>query len=91
MNYECHITTETSSAEKAAQVAQTLGWKTSEIARDPLLGDKNYFYLTLHERTFGEIKARMEHCVSILRANEIPVIRQKIEIIIFDTKTGVGV
>ena len=63
-----------------------LHWKTSEIARDPLLGDKNYFYLTSHSKDFLEIWKKMENARDTLIQIGVPVIREKIELIIYDTK-----
>ena len=88
MNYECHITVSTEYAEKAAEVARILHWKTSEIARDPVLGDKNFYYLTTHCGDFDAMFTRMRACVDSLESFSIPVIREKIELIIHDTKTN---
>jgi hypothetical protein len=86
MNYECHITVDTVYAEAATIIAQDLHWKTSEIARDPVLGNKNFFYLTTHSSKAPVIFARMEEACNVLEAAGVPVIRQKIELIIHDTK-----
>lgn len=86
MNYECHITVSTEHAEKAAACAKTLHWKTSEIARDPVLGNKNFYYLTTHSDNAPEIFSRMQRAVNALEFDGVPVIREKIELIIHDTK-----
>lgn len=87
MDYECHITVHTDHAELATQAAKELHWKTSEIARDPVLGDKNFFYLTSHDVELTRMFERMNTCVSWLRRNNVPVLREKIEAVLHDTKT----
>ncbi len=88
MNYECHITVSTEHAEKAAEIARICHWKTSEIARDPILGDKNFYYLTSHSAEFDAMFERMRACCNMLESFDVPVIREKIELIIHDTKTN---
>lgn len=87
MNLECHITVSTEHAGVAAQVATTLHWKTSEIARDPVLGNKNFYYLTTHDTELMSMVDRMDRCVEVLRQADVPVIREKIEVIIHDKRT----
>jgi hypothetical protein len=91
MTYECHITVDARNAEAATAIAKRLGWKTSQIDGDPLLGDKVFFYLTKHARAFQTILHDMLETGTILEAAGIALIRQKIELIVFDTKTGEGV
>lgn len=86
MDYECHITVNTVHAEAATQIAKTFHWKTSEIARDPLLGDKNFFYLTTHDNDLTRMFERMKQCTLALGMREVPVLREKIEAILHDTK-----
>lgn len=86
MDYECHITVSTEHAEKATQIARALHWKTSEIARDPLLGDANFFYLTTHDNDPRRIFIRMETCSAELEIAGTPVLREKIELVLHDTK-----
>lgn len=85
-DYECHITCYTSQAEAAAEVAKEFHWKTSEIARDPLLGDDTYFYLTSHGATYEQIFTRMKATVDALTLRGVRVAREKIEHIVYDTK-----
>ena len=66
-----------------------LHWKTSEIARDPVLGDKNFFYLTTHTKGYPEMWDRLRFCVAHLEAMSVPIIREKIEMIIHDTKVKI--
>lgn len=89
--YECHITTTVAHAEEATRLAASFGWKTSEIKRDPVLGDGSYFYLTAHHKNFREMYGAMRMVAGELRAAGCGVLREKIEHIVYDTKTGVGV
>jgi len=91
MNFECHITVHAISADRAQQVADDLRWKTSEIARDPLLGDATYFYLTRHDSRYEDLIEHMHGTCDALLALGIEVVRKKIELIMYDNKTGVGV
>lgn len=90
MTHECHITVPQSFSEKASQVAKVLGWKTSEIARDPIMGEETFFYLTRHADKADDLFQLALHCESVLRINQVPTLRTKIERIVFDTKTGVN-
>ena len=87
--FECHITVSTDDAEKATDVAEICHWKTSEIARDPILGDKNFFYLTTHAKDYKSMWERLRVCVEMLGNRNIPVIREKIELIVHDTKVKI--
>lgn len=87
--FECHITVSTDDAEAATTIAKELHWKTSEIARDPVLGDKNFFYLTTHTKGYPEMWDRLRFCVAQLEAMAVPIIREKIEMIIHDTKVKI--
>lgn len=89
--FECHVTTTVAHAQEAERLAAAFGWKTSEIKRDPLLGDASFFYLTLHDKSLTTIYAQMSHMAADLRAAGCDVLRSKIELIVYDTKTGVGV
>jgi len=87
--FECHITVSTEHAETATNVAKLHHWKTSEIARDPVLGDKNFFYLTSHAKSYSDMWDKLRNTVRHLEEVEIPVIREKIELIVHDTKVKV--
>jgi hypothetical protein len=86
--YECHITLSTADGNIAAVIARQLHWKTSEIARDPVLGEDTYYYLTSHHVDYDAMKDRMDMCVMLLRASGVNIIREKIELIVHDTKIG---
>ena len=88
--FECHITCYTSQADKASAVAKTLHWKTSEIARDPVLGNDTYFYLTSHSNDLTHMMDRMKTATKTLQDFGVQIVREKIEVIIHDTKTMKG-
>jgi hypothetical protein len=89
MLYECHITLSVDDAEKATHVAKEFHWKTSEIARDPVLGNATYFYLTTHTNDFPQMWEKMKTATAALEGFGVNVIREKIELIIHDTKVKV--
>lgn len=86
--YEIHITTDTLDAEVASTVARANKWKTSEIARDPVLGNKNYFYLTKYADTLGEAQLEVLEIIAALRDAGVDPLRAKIEQIVFDQRFG---
>jgi hypothetical protein len=90
-HYECHITTRTPFAVASTEIAKELHWKTSEIARDPVLGNDTYFYLTTHDTDLGRMLGRMQTCVARMKEAGVEVVREKIEEIIHDTKLGLSV
>lgn len=85
--YECHITTHVGQALAAESLAKSLsGWKTSEIKRDPVLGDGSHFYLTAHDTDYSRMVTRMSDMANALTEYGVPVLRQKIEAIVYDTR-----
>lgn len=90
MSYECHITTTIGDADAAERIAATFGWKTSEIKRDPVLGDASHFYLTAHDSNYLRLHQKMIMAADDLRNLGCMVLREKIELIVYDTKTGTG-
>lgn len=90
MLFECHITLNLSDKEIGEEVAKELHWKTSEIERDPVLGKDSYFYLTTHENDYVRIYDKMKYTVSELDEHfGVRVVREKIELIMYDTKVKV--
>lgn len=86
MKFECHVTCLSSQADLAQNVATALGWKTSQIARDPVLGDDTFFYLTMYDTDYMTLYHRMKFVAYRLMAEGCTVVREKIELIMFDTK-----
>lgn len=85
--FECHITLMSSQGEQATEIAKNLHWKTSEIARDPVLGNDTYFYLTTHTDNLPAMMTKLAGARGQLQQAGIEIIREKIEVIIYDTKT----
>jgi hypothetical protein len=86
MNYECHITVRRADAEKAQIVASEHHWKFSQIDGDPVLGKEVFAYLTTHDSDVRRMFKRMELAVVNLKNSGVEVIREKIELIVYDTK-----
>lgn len=86
MLYESHITCSTEQSKEAQKVADEYKWKTSQISRDITLGEATYFYLTTHEVTEIRIREKLFRTSEALKAAGVDVIREKIELIIHDTK-----
>lgn len=86
MLFECHITVSVKDARAAEEVAKIRHWKTSEIARDPVLGKDTYFYLTKHSDEMPTILGGMYECSAALERSGVKVIREKIEAILLDVR-----
>jgi hypothetical protein len=84
--YECHITVNTKDAEVATEVAHGAGWHTSQIARDPVLGEDTHFYLTAHGTEYPRLYDRMAAVRQTLKLRGVFVLREKIEHIIHDVR-----
>ena len=89
MNYECHITLRRADGSKAEEIAKLLHWKYSQIDGDPVLGKEVFAYLTTHSNDMLTIHKRMTTAVDHLRSVGIEVVREKIELIVYDTKAKV--
>ena len=87
MSYECHITAQVKDAKVCELIARAEGWKTSEIKRDPILGDGSHFYLTCHHHNFMTIFGKMKDTANKLGDAGITVLRKKIEHIIYDSRS----
>lgn len=86
MLYEIHITTYTSFSKQATEVAKQLHWKTSEIARDPVLGNDTYFYLTKYADSEEQAHIYIDEAIVMLLNSEVKVVREKIEHIVHDLR-----
>lgn len=91
MLFECHITSDADKehTEWLEDAAREYHWKTSEIARDPVLGQATYYYLTSHSDDYIQLYNKMKATCSYLFAMGVPVYREKIELIMYDTKVKV--
>lgn len=87
MIYECHITVDRNDGPAAEDVAKRLHWKYSQIDGDPVLGKKVFAYLTTHDTDVLRMHQRMVMASGDLKAIGVEVVREKIELIVYDTKT----
>lgn len=83
---EIHITCNTADKDLIDDIARERAWKTSSITGDPVLGPETRYYLTTHAKNFPKAYTEMAEMSSVLEANGIAITRQKIELIVFDTK-----
>lgn len=86
MLYEIHITVDTKYALIATEIAKDFKWKTSEIARDPILGNKNFFYLTKYAETEHQAHQFIYDVLAEFERLSVLPIRTKIEHIIYDKR-----
>ena len=84
--HECHITVDKKFAVALEAIATVLHWKYSCIDGDPVLGKQAFAYLTTHDTDFERMAGRMDTVCGQLGGMLIPVIRKKIELIVYDTK-----
>jgi hypothetical protein len=87
-SYECHITVPRDHLDEAETCVDPGYWRSSRIDGDPVLGKQVYGYLTAHDHDLQTLFANMDAAANTLRAAGVVVIREKIEHIIHDTKTG---
>jgi len=87
--FEAHITMPRDKAEDVEKWAEISGWKFSQIDGDPLMGKQAYCYLTNYDTDGKRLLMRTVTLGLNLQEHGIPVLRQKIEQIIYDTKTNV--
>lgn len=86
--YECHITFIGQDRTTIEQTVRNCGWKFSAIDGDPTLGNKVFEYATKHypkTKKLEEIILEMDAVANKLAENSA-VLRQKIELIVYDTK-----
>lgn len=90
MLFECHITLHLDDADVGNHLAKEFHWKTSQIERDPVLGNNAYFYLTTHASNYIEIYTKMNRTsLAFESLTNRTVVREKIELIMYDTKVKV--
>lgn len=87
--FEWHITCPQSHATDVARLADLAGIVFSQIAGCPILGAGTYCYLTGYDTESNEALARVAEIERLLAESGIPILRSKIENIVYDTKTGV--
>lgn len=91
MKFEAHITCKLSDSEAVREVCEYTGWSYSQIDGDPIMGKQAYCYLTTYDSNEEILYSSMQEVCQILRSAMVEPLRQKIELIVFDSKTGVDV
>ena len=90
--FESHITlNKPSSIDQAKllfQIANEHGMKTSWITGDPVLGTGKWFYISGYDTDFDSLLNKVKNVAENIRARGVEVVREKIEEILYDTKTG---
>lgn len=88
--FECHVSVlkpaSPAGMDDLHKIARRLLWKTSVIDGDPDMGDTIFFYFTRHRALVAPLMEEMEELSDALRAAGYPVVRQKIEQIIYDRR-----
>ncbi len=86
--YEAHLTFRADDRAEVAAHADSV-WRFSAIDGDPLLGANVFCYLTAHETDIDVLRQEMKDAVAHLASvYGVQPVRQKIERVIYDTKTG---
>lgn len=89
--YEAHITCPRDQSEQIKRTAEAFSsWKYSAFDADPIMGDKPFAYLTSYDTDERNLLERTNNLAKVLENNGVTVLRQKIERIIYDTKTIVN-
>lgn len=83
--YECHLTFTGDSALTAAYHADDR-WKFSRIEGDPFLGQQTYCYLTAWGAYQNILEGEMWTKIEEVKKYGLPLVRAKIEHIIFDRR-----
>ena len=88
--YECHITLKDSlPRDYVRQQVEEFNWKFSAIDGDPILGNETFCYATRHypeSKPKDEVIKDMNDMAVRLAKDEIEVVREKVELVIYDTK-----
>lgn len=91
MKFEAHITFDRKYVAGVYEISKMYNeWKFSQFDADPVMGDKPYCYLTSYNVDSTKLLNEMGACVAFAELDGIHVLRQKIERIIYDTKTGLN-
>ena len=88
MYYECHISIGLHPISAQQLIENLNNWSFSKIAGDPVLGKDTYEYATRHvsgNTNFQKVVDHMNKTATILREQGFPVLRQKVELVIYDT------
>lgn len=94
MSYETHVTVPVPDPNIYGLVllydviGREYDWKTSKIT-DADTGTQK-FYFTRHDNSIRQAKVKLNELTDCLRDRRIKILREKIELIVFDTKNKVG-
>jgi hypothetical protein len=94
MYYECHITINPFHAplthpESCEGTVHRIGWGFSRIYGDPILGKGKFQYATKHfphDEGMTSVLEQLHKAASLLRGAQWTVVREKIELVLYDTK-----
>ena len=87
--YECHITIE-GDKDTSEKLVTHVGWKFSAIDGDPSLGEGVKCYATMHYNNrvpLVEVIDRVQTTANALRAAGLHVVREKVEMVVYDTRS----
>lgn len=88
--FEWHITCDREHAAVVEQVAVDSGWVYSQITGCPILGQGTYCYITGYATEGAKALYDLGSVGMALSARSVPMLRAKVENIVFDSKTGVN-
>lgn len=88
--FESHITFAQTDEPQVRALALVSGWTYSAFDADPVLGNHHYCYLTAYDTDAAALCLRMSAVAEGATGLGAIPLRQKIERIIYDTKTGVN-
>ena len=94
--FEAHITCDQQYYRVVESIGQLLAsaghtWVYSQITGCPILGSGTYCHLSGFNTNPRQLKQDMDDVAQALRDNGVPVLRAKIEQIVYDNKTGINV
>lgn len=87
--YEAHLTYPLCVSEVVERIGTERGWVFSQISGCPLLGQGTYCYLTNYAKDGVALLGDMSLVAGALAKEGVTPLRQKIERIVYDSKTGV--
>ncbi len=86
--FEAHITMPREQRDLVERQASIMGWSFSIIDGDPIMGQKPYCYLTAYHTDGQKLLAVMNEVSGVLSKGGVTILREKLEEILYDTKTG---
>jgi len=87
--FEWHITLDQQHRSTAQKIADAFGFTFSEITGCPILGQGTYCYITGFDTNSEIALSEVNTVLRVLVTYNVPVLRAKIEDIVYDTKTNV--